>query len=65
MGRHREYVEATKHLTPEQQTMYRMVEHLLLTISPTDEGFINSLIAVEALSKTMRMSHETYLKRCH
>lgn len=59
------YTEETAHLTAEQKLIYDYVEQLLMSASQTNAGFINGMIAIEALAKTMRMSHGTWLKRCH
>jgi hypothetical protein len=59
------YIEETAHLTETQKRLYGYLEEALLSVSQTDEGFINSLFAVEALAKTMRMSHDNWKKKFH
>ncbi|MNL18637.1 hypothetical protein D3C87_1397910 [compost metagenome] len=56
-------MEVLEHLTEDQRKLYLSVEYLLMSLNQTNEGFVNGIIAIEALAKTMRLSHDTWLKR--
>lgn len=59
------YKEETAHLTEHQKMLYEAAEYVLMSLSQTSEGFLNSVIAIEALAKTMRLTTEAWKKRLH
>lgn len=65
MTENERYKEETAHLTADQKLLYDYVENFLMGVSQSNTAFINGMIAIEALAKTMRMSHTTWSKRCH
>ena len=54
------YAEETAHLTERQKEIYHTIEFNLLAKQVSDEAFIDVMHAVEALSKTLRMSHAVW-----
>lgn len=56
------YKEETAHLNEHQKMLYEAVEYVLMRLSQTPEGFYNSLVAIETLAKTMRLTTETWKK---
>lgn len=59
------YKEETAHLNEHQKKLYEAAEYVLIALSQTPEGFYNSMVAVEALAKTMRLTTEAWKKRYH
>jgi len=50
-------------LTTEQMNMYRQVTKAVYSMGLDDDNFHDAVLAVEAVGKIMRLSHEAYLAR--
>lgn len=59
------YKNECAHLTEVQKAMYGAIEAYILGDLLTNEEFIDAMIAVETLGKTMRISHATWKARQH
>lgn len=59
------YTAETEHLNEDQRTLYEVTERTLLHFSQGHGGFVNCMIAVEALAKTMRLSYDTIRRTYH
>jgi hypothetical protein len=59
------YKEETAHLTEHQRMLYEAAEYVLMSLSQTTNGFHNSIVAIETLAKTMRLSTEALKRRYH
>lgn len=59
------YKEETAHLNEQQKILYEAAEYVLMSLSQTNTGFHNSIIAIETLAKTMRLSAEALKKQHH
>lgn len=52
-------------LTEAQQQIYTAVEAALMITNPTNEGFIDSMMAIEALGQSMRQSYINWRAKQH
>lgn len=59
------YKEETEHLDEDQRMLYEVTERTLLHFSQGYGGFVNCMLAVETLAKTMRLSYETMRRTYH
>lgn len=63
MSVYEEASEILDSLNDEQLNLYRLIMGFAYSQKLTDDNYIDAVIAVEALAKLMRLSHNEYLRQ--